>query len=146
MAAELGAENIQVTTVFPGMMRVGSTIQATFTGNNEAEYAWFAAGSVALIISISANASAKRILEGVANGDAEIVFPVVMRAAAIADSLFPELSAWTREVIAAQLPDSDARNHTSGAQSEATLEQLPAGGLVEASMREQQRENNESRK
>ncbi len=45
MAAELAPQNVVVTTVFPGMMRVGSTGQAVIKGDHEKEYAWFALGA-----------------------------------------------------------------------------------------------------
>ena len=40
--AELAKDGIVVTTVCPGLMRTGSPRNATFKGQNRAEYAWFA--------------------------------------------------------------------------------------------------------
>src|SRR5262249_21748751 len=41
LRAELAKDGILVTTVCPGLMRTGSPRNATFKGQNTAEYAWF---------------------------------------------------------------------------------------------------------
>src|SRR5437879_7816866 len=42
LRAELARHNIVVTTVFPGLMRTGSPVNAMFKGQRPQEYAWFA--------------------------------------------------------------------------------------------------------
>jgi short-subunit dehydrogenase len=75
MASELAAENIAITTVFPGMMRVGSTVQAVIKGDHEKEYAWFALGNAVPGLSVSAAHAAREILKGIRAGDAQVTFP-----------------------------------------------------------------------
>ncbi|MCA1588944.1 MAG: ketoacyl reductase, partial [Acidobacteria bacterium] len=41
MSVELAKDKIFVTTVYPGLMRTGSHINAEFKGQNEKEYALF---------------------------------------------------------------------------------------------------------
>jgi Short-chain dehydrogenases of various substrate specificities len=52
--AELARDNIQVTTVAPGLMRTGSHVNAKFKGNHDAEFAWFSASAGAPLISMDA--------------------------------------------------------------------------------------------
>jgi NAD(P)-dependent dehydrogenase (short-subunit alcohol dehydrogenase family) len=143
--AELAAENIQVTTVFPGLMRVGSAIQAVVKGDHQKEFVWFALGSVTPGISVSANDAAGRILRAVARGDAQLIFPVVMKAATLAQAVFPELSAWTTRVVSGLLPKGSSVTGKTGAQSQGLLSRLPGSGFVLSRLDEQQQENNETR-
>jgi short-subunit dehydrogenase len=122
MGAELARDKIDVTTVYPGMMRVGSTIQARFKGDPEKEYAWFATMSVLPGISISAERAARRIVDAVRHRDAEVIFPATAKLAALSHAAFPEISAWVASRAARQLPGGDARTAKSGAASRSWLE------------------------
>ena len=59
---ELARDNIQVTTVAPGLMRTGSHVNAKFKGNHDAEFAWFSASAGAPLISMDADRAARKIL------------------------------------------------------------------------------------
>jgi short-subunit dehydrogenase len=146
MNAEFASDNIRVTTVYPGLMRVGSAIQAVVKGEHEKEFAWFALGSTTPIVSVSADDAARRILQAVARGDTELVFPAVMRAATLAQAAFPELTAWASQIAARALPGGTGAQGRTGAQSESLLAGLPGSGVVMAALERQQQENNEVRK
>ncbi len=60
--AELARDNIQVTTVAPGLMRTGSHVNAKFKGKHDAEFAWFSAGAGAPLISMDADRAARKIV------------------------------------------------------------------------------------
>ena len=118
LAAELAAENIQVTTVYPAVMRTGSPIQAVFKGQHEKEFAWFAAADVFPGISLSPVKAAQKIIAAIQDEKSELIpfLPGKIRVAAAA--FFPELVANGMRFIASLLPSaegaSDARK--TGAQ------------------------------
>ena len=123
LACELKRDGIIVTTVFPGLMRTGSPIQAVIKGDHESEYAWFALGDTVPGLSVSAEYAAKRILEAVRNGDNELVFPSTMKLAALAQSQFPELFAFAMQAAASFFPEGQSEVRQTGAQSKGWLEQ-----------------------
>ena len=137
LASELKRDGIIVTTVFPGLMRTGSPIQAVVKGDHESEYAWFALGDTVPGLSVSATYAAKRILEAVRNGDNELVFPSTMKLAVLAQSHFPELFALAMQAAAAFFPKGQSKLRKTGAQSKDWLEQQswysPFGQLMEES-------------
>jgi NAD(P)-dependent dehydrogenase (short-subunit alcohol dehydrogenase family) len=70
--AELRHKNVRVTTVCPGLMRTGSHVQASFVGDQEKEYRWFALSATTPGIAASTHRAANRIYSAVADGRAEI--------------------------------------------------------------------------
>ncbi len=70
--AELRHKGVRVTTVCPGLMRTGSHVQATFVGNQSAEYRWFSLAATTPVISASASHAANRIYNAVIDGRTEI--------------------------------------------------------------------------
>lgn len=123
LATELKRDRIIVTTVFPGLMRTGSPIQAVIKRDHESEYAWFALGDTVPGLSVSAEYAAKRILEAIRNGDNELVFPSTMKLAALAQSQFPELFALAMQTAAAFFPKGQSEVRKTGAESKDWLEQ-----------------------
>jgi len=91
LRAELLRHGVVVTTVCPGLMRTGSHIQAELKGRHEDEYAWFALGNGIPGLSMSAERAARKILRGVALGDAEVVLTLPAKLAIVARTLFPNL-------------------------------------------------------
>jgi len=144
--AELASENIQVTTVFPGLMRVGSAIQAVVKGEHEEEFAWFALGSATPVISVSADNAARRILTAVARRDSQLVFSMSKRAATLVQAALPEFTAWATQVAARMFPLGNSVAGKTGAESTGFLKTLPGSGVIEGLLEGQQRENNETRK
>jgi NAD(P)-dependent dehydrogenase (short-subunit alcohol dehydrogenase family) len=109
LRAELAAEGITVTTAVPGLMRTGSPRNAIFRGRHRAEYAWFSIADALPGLSVSAEEAASRILAGARRGDAEVLFPVTARAAAIAQAAAPNLTARVLAAVNRLLPEAPAR-------------------------------------
>ncbi|WP_165066355.1 SDR family NAD(P)-dependent oxidoreductase [Paludisphaera rhizosphaerae] len=93
LRAELLKDGVYVTTVAPGLMRTGSPIRATFKGQNEKEYAWFAIGDSIPGLSVSAEHAARRIVDAARHGDAEAIISLPAHLMAKANGLFPGLFA-----------------------------------------------------
>jgi len=106
MRVELEKDNIYVTTVFPGLMRTGSHVNAVFKGQNEKEFAWFSIGNSLPISSISAERAAEQIIEAAARGDAELIISIQAKLAAKASALFPELTAEISHLVNQILPSA----------------------------------------
>ena len=68
------------------------------------------------ILSVSAHYAARRILAGIRDGDAEVVFPVTMRLAELARSAFPELFALTMREAARFFPQGNSTERRTGAE------------------------------
>jgi NAD(P)-dependent dehydrogenase (short-subunit alcohol dehydrogenase family) len=89
LRAELAHEGIRVTSVFPGLMRTGSTYNATFKGQHQQEFAWFHTADALPGVSIAAERAARQIVEACRYGDAELVITLPARIAVIAQALVP---------------------------------------------------------
>jgi NAD(P)-dependent dehydrogenase (short-subunit alcohol dehydrogenase family) len=135
LRSELSLENITVTTVYPGLMRTGSPMQAVFKGDRDREFAWFATGDVIPGLSIDAAQAAQRILDGVRHGSAEVVVSVPAKLAIFFRALFPETYALATEVTARLMPKhpedhAKAQERTTGAASLASLSRFVLGRWV----------------
>lgn len=104
LRAELARRNILVTTVCPGLMRTGSHVNAMFKGRHQAEFAWFAIGNALPLLSVSDQRAARRVVEACRHGDAHLSIGMPARVAAVANALFPELTADAMAVLARLLP------------------------------------------
>jgi len=93
LRAELLKDGVYVTTVAPGLMRTGSPIRATFKGQNEKEYAWFAISDSLPGLTVSAEHAARRIVDAARHGDAEAIISLPAHLAVKANGLFPGLLA-----------------------------------------------------
>lgn len=89
MRAELAADNIVVTTVCPGLIRTGSYHNATFKGQHRKEFAWFSISDSLPLLSMSAEAVARKILVACRRGDAEILISLPTQIGARFHGLFP---------------------------------------------------------
>src|ERR1700745_2225324 len=89
--AELAHDNIQVTTVAPGLMRTGSHVNAKFKGNHEAEFAWLSASAGAPVISMDADRAARKILAACRRGQPSLTLTFVARGALAATLAFPNV-------------------------------------------------------
>jgi short-subunit dehydrogenase len=123
LRAEVAGNGIKVVTVVPGLMRTGSPRNAIFRGQHRAEYAWFSISDSLPGLSISAERAARRIVEACRRGDAEVLFPVITRVAAVANAVAPGLTANLLGVIDRLLPDagSQPRTRRRGAESQSWL-------------------------
>lgn len=89
MRAELGKDNIQVTTVCPGLMRTGSPPNVTVKGRHRSEYAWFTIADSLPLVSIDAESAAKQIIDACRHGDAALTITPQAKLIAVANNLFP---------------------------------------------------------
>ena len=108
LRAEEHRHGVIVTSVVPGLMRTGSPRNATFRGRHRAEYAWFSIADSLPGLTIDVEEAARRILEGVRRGDAEVRFPMVTRLAVVAAAAAPNLTASALELTSRLLPDPPA--------------------------------------
>ncbi len=102
--AELAKDGVKVTSVFPGLLRTGSHIQAMFKGRVEEEYAWFALGSATPLTSACVERAARSILRACAAGTPQLIISVQAKLAVIASALMPNLSAKLAGYVTRLLP------------------------------------------
>ena len=93
LRAELGRQDILVTTVCPGLMRTGSPRNAWFKGRHRREYAWFVLADSLPLLSINAERAARQIIAACRRGKARVVLGWHTRAAVLLNAMFPELAA-----------------------------------------------------
>ena len=110
LRTELARHNIVVTTVFPGLMRTGSPVNAMFKGQRPQEYAWFAISDSLPLASISPERAAQQIIRACRYGDAELVITVQAKLAVLARTAAPELFAEAIALINRLLPGPSARD------------------------------------
>ena len=137
LRAEVAAEGVHVTTIFPGLMRTGSPRHARFTGDHRAEHAWFTVGDSLPLVSVDAERAAARILLGCQRGEAEIVFPLAARAAVLGRALAPGAAARVLSIVNRLLPQGPAHPTParSGADSASRLAPSALTALTNAAER-----------
>src|SRR5881397_131592 len=117
--AELARDDIQVTTVAPGLMRTGSHVNAKFKGNHDSEFAWFSAGAGAPLISMDADRAARKIIAAFRRGQPSLTLTFAARGAIAGNALFPNFTGYAMKFVNRFLPDAADE---SGAQSRAGSE------------------------
>lgn len=105
--AELRSKGIRVTTVCPGLMRTGSHLRASFTGNAEKEFQWFSLGASLPGVSTSAAHAARKIVRAAARGAAEVTITPQAWLAAHFGNLMPETTAFLLRMVNDQLPEKE---------------------------------------
>jgi hypothetical protein len=117
-------DGIYVTTVIPGLFRSGSPKHAYFKGQNEKEFAWFAASDVLPVISISVARLARRIVEACRYGQAELMTPLTSnlqsRLAGLMPGVTSDLAALATRVL--PTPGGIGAERRTGAQSDSNLQ------------------------
>src|SRR5947208_1307032 len=101
---ELARDNIHVTTVAPGMMRIGSHVNAKFKGKHDMEFAWFAASAGAPLISMNADRAARKILAACRRGQPSLTLTFAARGAILGNALFPNLTGYVMRLVNRFLP------------------------------------------
>ena len=102
--AELARDNINVTTVAPGLMRTGSHVNAKFKGRHDDEFAWFAASAGAPLISMNADRAARKILAACRRGQPSLTLSFAARTTILGNALFPNLTGYTMKFVNRLLP------------------------------------------
>jgi short-subunit dehydrogenase len=129
--AEVAKYGIKVTTVVPGLMRVGSHLNAYFKGQNQKEFTWFAMGATMPLVAINGRRAARKVVNAVRRGRAELIITPQAKLAARFAGLFPGLTQRLLGLVNRALPDAaDARQerHT-GKESETRVTRSPLTAL-----------------
>ena len=109
LRAEFARDNIVVTTVFPGLMRTGSPVNAMFKGQRPQEYVWFAISDSLPLSAIAPERAARQIIRACRYGDAELIITTQAKLAVLARTAAPELFAETMTLINRLLPGPTSR-------------------------------------
>jgi NAD(P)-dependent dehydrogenase (short-subunit alcohol dehydrogenase family) len=123
LRAEVAGDGVKVVTVCPGLMRTGSPRNAIFRGRHRSEYAWFSISDSLPGLSISAERAARRIVAACRRGDAEVLFPLPAKVAAVVNAVAPGFTMDALSLVDRLLP-GPARNPTGrrkGAESQSWL-------------------------
>jgi len=91
LQAEVARYGIHVTTVYPGLMRTGSHVNAEFKGKNQREYAWFSIAAGFPILSINARRAARQIVEACRKARKQLIITPGARLATMANGVTPSL-------------------------------------------------------
>jgi short-subunit dehydrogenase len=123
LRAELAKDGVVVTTVCPGLMRTGSPRNATFKGQNRAEYAWFSISDSLPVTSMAAERAARQIIAALKRGDAEVILSIQAKTAALFHGIFPGLTADLLGVVNELLPGPGGigTQRAKGEESESAL-------------------------
>lgn len=108
LANEVARDGVVVTTVYPGLMRTGSHVNASFKGNHEAEFALFSFAASAPVSSMNSARAARQVVDACSEGRAEVVLTPQARAAALAAAVTPRLVRGMMSTTASFLPDARA--------------------------------------
>lgn len=146
LATELYDEEISVTTIYPGLMRTGSPIQAVFKGEHEKEFAWFQSADVLPGFSTAAQDAAKQIIEAARERRFELMpfLPAKLRLGLA--TFFPELVAYTLVVLNRLLPKGQSGEYKTGAQSREVFDRSILTKVFKSSAQKAEKEFNQTPK
>ena len=147
MQTELAKDGVFVTTVYPGLMRTGSHINAFFKGQNEKEFALFSIANGSPFTSVSAESAARQIADATARGKAELVISPQAKAAVKINALFPNVTSAILAATNQLLPDNGGigRGHATGLESTSAASPSIITSMVDAaSYRNNELKPNES--
>ncbi len=141
MRVELAKDNIDVTTICPGLMRTGSHVNAVFKGQNTYEYAWFSISDAFPLASIGVEAAARQIIEACRQGDAEGIISIQAELAAKMNALFPEMVSEISGLVNRILPSMGGigEKHALGKDSTSFI----SPSFLTATIDKESRQNNE---
>ena len=106
LRAELAKHGILVTTVVPGLMRTGSYDAAFYKGDQELEYTLFAPFAASPFNTIEPARAARRIVNAIRQGRAEVTLTLHAKLLAQANGVAPGLTAEVLALVNRMLPDA----------------------------------------
>jgi short-subunit dehydrogenase len=124
LRAEVAKNGVKVTTVCPGLMRTGSHLNAEFKGDHRAEYTWFSVGATSPLTAMSGQRAARRIVNAVKRGRAEIILTPQAKLLAMFHGLFPGVTSDILGLANRFLPGSavgEGQTRHRGAESETSV-------------------------
>ncbi len=110
MRSELRKDGILVTSVYPGLMRTGSHVNASFKGRSQEEYAWFSILAGLPLFSINATRAANQIIQACRQGRSELIVTTQAKVAVIAQTLAQGLVARILALVNTLLPKPNTAN------------------------------------
>ncbi|HEX8342472.1 MAG TPA: SDR family oxidoreductase [Tepidisphaeraceae bacterium] len=130
LRTELCGENVFVTTVCPGLVRTGSAAYAHFKGQHSKEKAWFEGGANAPLITTAPERLARRVVQAMIDGDAELITPWPAKLQVMLHGLSPTLGQEIGAIMNRWLPGDPgtaaARRSLTGAEVETVIDPLNA--------------------
>lgn len=129
---ELAGTGVKVTTVAPGLMRTGSHLRAEFTGNQAAEYAWFAPSASLPVLAMKPEKAAAKIVDGILAGRAYVLLSLLTKVASRLNGLAPATTSALLGLAARLLPagsPAQSASTSQGYQVEGRLKAVPAAAL-----------------
>lgn len=121
LSGELAGTGVTVTSIVPGLMRTGSHVQAQFTGNAGAEYAWFAPSASLPGVSMDAATAARRMVDAVLAGRVMITLTPAAQLGRLAAGLAPGATVRLMGLAGRLLPDGDDPRVRNGRQARTEL-------------------------
>lgn len=91
--ASLKADNVHVTTVYPGLMRTGSHHHIEVLGDKSKEFSWFSLLGTHPLLSVSAEKAASLIIHAFRHGKNEAIISVPAKIATTLKAMCPGLVA-----------------------------------------------------
>ncbi len=113
LRSELAGTGVSVTTVAPGLLRTGAHLRSEITGDQAAEYAWFAPSASLPLISMDADRAARKIVDGVLAGRAYVLLSLLTKIGSRVNGLAPATTAAALGLAARLLPEGPAAAATS---------------------------------
>lgn len=148
LAVELAGTGVTATTIVPGLMRTGSHERASFTGRQEAEFAWFGPAASLPLLTMSAERAARKMVDGVLAGRSHVVLSPMAKVGIRVHGVAPATTVRLVGVVNRLLPDNpadaDASQATLGRQAWRSLSRGAAsvvGTLTTLGSRAAQRYN-----
>ncbi len=112
LAAELRPQGVSVTTIYPGLLRTGSFVQARFKGRQQQEADWFTLGATVPGASMNTDRAARQIVEAVRSGETESVLSLPAKVIAKVNQAFPDATNRLLSAITASILPGPSRNGT----------------------------------
>src|SRR5699024_2563613 len=104
LTAELQKNNINVTTVYPGLMRTGSRRNSDVKGQHTKEYGWFKIADSIPFLSMTADEAAEKIIGALKKGSPTLTLSVPAKLAVAAHGIAAGVSITAFNIINAMLP------------------------------------------
>ncbi len=123
LRSELSGTGVSVTSVVPGLMRIGSHVRAQFTGDQAKEYTWFTLGASTPGVAMDADRAARRITDGVLRGRGMVLLTPLAKIGVRVHGVAPSLTAGALGLVGRLLPDVPTQDTGTldGQQAEARL-------------------------
>ena len=123
LRSELAGSGVRVTTVVPGLMRTGSYLAAFYRGDRpDREYALFAPLSSTPATTVGADRAARRIVEALRRGEAEVTLGLHAKLAARLAGVAPGLTAELLGATNRLLPEIGGTGRRRGSEIDSPLD------------------------